>query len=479
MTRNLLLTAASAALLTGCSGAAAGQDLYAGFTRIDPESRTLAENSYIIVEDGQITRIGTGNPPDMDFRTVHDLTGTFGLPGFVDAHGHITAGPHAVEIVDGAPMVTMESREDVTEFHARMALAFGVTSVRNPGADPQANAVYDQRIASGEWTGPDAVHAGAVMQPPPFGGNAFGYPQGREAWFAEAERQAGLGMRYFKLYHGLSEDELALGIEAAHAHGLQAIAHLHQVSWLTAAELGIDGLLHALPTSADLLEPEAAEAYLADRGPDSRFMYQWFEYADLDSPRVQRLIRELAERQIEVDLTLLVNELVYSEEGYQAVMQAGDERYFHPDALESSEQFAELARTGWTGEDYARANAAMDTVHAFVRRLHAAGVPLLIGTDGPGGGPAYAMELQLHHAAGLDRWDVLRLATTASAEGIGFDNTGRLAEGREADIVFLDANPVEDLAHAREVHMVVTNGRAFTFEQLTAAPPQTLQNGEE
>lgn len=473
MHRMLLLSAASAALLAGWSPAANGQDLYSGFTRIDPVARTITPDSYLVVEQGVITHVGAGNPPALDYERQQDLSGTYALPGFVDAHGHITAGPHAVEIVDGAPLVTMESREDVTRFHARMALAFGITSIRNPGADPAANAEYDRRIAAGEWIGPDTVHAGAVIQPPPFGGNAFAYPQGRDEWMAEAARQAALGMRYFKLYHGLTEDELALGIEAAHAHGLQAIAHLDQISWQTAADLGIDGLLHALPTSADLLEPEAAQVYLAGRGADSRFMYQWFEYVDFDSERVQRLIGTLAERQIEVDLTLLVNALIYSEDGHRAIMQDGDERYFHPASLAAAEQFAALARTGWTPEDYDRANAAMANVHEFVRRLHDAGVPLLIGTDSAGGGPGYAMELVLHEEAGLDRWDVLRLATSASADGIGLPETGRLAPGYEADIVFLNANPLDDLNHARAVNMVVTNGRAFTFEELTAEGPQT------
>ncbi|WP_420431042.1 amidohydrolase family protein [Hyphobacterium sp.] len=480
MHRKFLLSAAAAAILTGLGAfadaqntALDGQVLYYGFTRIDPDNRTVTPDSYILVEDGRIADVGAGPRPAGDFATEYDLSGTYALPGFVDAHAHITAGPHSIEMVDGAPLITIESQPHITEIHARMALAFGVTSVRNPGGDPEANADYDRRIASGEWAGPDAVHAGAVIQPPPMGGSAFAYPEGREAWMAEAERQASLGMRYFKLYHGLTEEELALGIEAAHAHGMEAIAHLDEVSWQTAADLGMDGLLHALPTSSQLIEPERREEYLASRGPDTRFMYRWFEYADIDGPILQRLIRTLAERQIEVDLTLLVNAIVYSEDPFAEFTPEEDLRYFHPETLEAALQFAELGRIGWTEEDYVRAEAARENVYAFVRSLHAAGVPLLIGTDGNGGAPSYVLELLQHEAAGLERWDVLRLATSASADGIGMDTTGRLMPGYEADIVFLNANPLNDLGHARDVHTVVTNGQAFTFEDLTVAPPQT------
>ncbi|MCH7686283.1 MAG: hypothetical protein IH899_06340, partial [Planctomycetes bacterium] len=87
------------------------------------------------------------------------------------------------------------------------------------------------------FTNQNAVHAGAAAQPPPFGGSAFVYPETEDEWRAEAERQADLGMKYFKLYVSLTEDELATGIRVAHDQGLRAIAHLDQVSWTRAAAL--------------------------------------------------------------------------------------------------------------------------------------------------------------------------------------------------------------------------------------------------
>jgi len=452
--------------LTAC--AAEDGELYYGFTRLDPVSQTQTSESYVIVRNGLIEAVGTGEPPMNRALNHYDMTGRFALPGFVDAHAHITAGPHAIEMVDGQVLVTMESQSNITEYHARMALAFGVTTVRNPGGDPQANADYDRRIISGEWRGPDALHAGSVIQPPPFGGKAFAYPQSEAEWQAEARRQAGLGATYFKLYHGLSEEELATGIRVAHENGLQAIAHLDQISWLRAAELGIDGLLHALPTSADLLEPEVAAMYQDARGPDSKFVYQWFENVDFDGPLMQNLLSDLAEREIEVDLTLLVNVLSYRSNNLESIFPQTDRRYYHPETLAALLRFLQLSATGWTDEDFARADIAMSAVFEFVRRLHEAGVPLMIGTDGNGGGPLYAQELQLHHQAGLSPWDVLYLATAGSAEGMGLgDRIGRLETGYEADLVFLNANPLEDLANARDVDLVVTNGHAYSFERLT------------
>lgn len=443
-------------------------DLYYGFTLIDPGSESILNDAYLVITDGHFSEVGSGEPPRRHFRTRRALHGRFGLPGFVDAHAHITAGPHRVAIVDGAPAVTIESANDVTQFNARMALAFGVTTVRNPAGDPVANASYDENVRSGAWIGPDAVHAGPAVQPPPFVGNAFVYPRSDAEWDAEAGRQARLGMKYLKLYVSLTEDELKRGIVAAHAHGLRAIAHLDRVSWTRAVQLGIDDLTHALPTSPDLLLPEFREAYVAGLGANSTFMYRWYELVDLGGSLVRELIALLVEKQIRIDLTLVVNELIYNVDDVDRVFPAEDRRYSHPAVRDAGSRQLKASAAGWTDADFRRARAVMPKVLAFARQLHDAGVPLMIGTDGHGGTPAYARELQLHVDAGIPVWEVLRLGTSRGAERVGLGGrTGRFAVGLEADAVFLNGNPLDDIGNARRVDTVMTNGHAYGFDELT------------
>jgi len=455
--------------LAGCQTPAANDDaiLYHGFSRIDPDRERIVENAWVVVRGSQIEKTGAGAAPFRKFSERRDMSGLYALPGMIDAHAHITAGPHKIEIRDGAPAVTIESVDEITQFNARVALAFGVTTVRNPGGDPVANARYDENIASGYWVGPEAVHAGAVIQLPPFTGGAFAYPQTREEWRAEAARQSALGMKYFKLYASLSEGELAAGIQAAHEHKLKAVAHLDKVSWTRAAELGIDGLEHALPTSPDLLEPEARADYLAGLGPDSKFMYRWFELADYDGPLIQEMVDLLARKKIQTNMTLLVNELTYNTDDLSRVWPEADRRFVHPENLEASLAFLQASAIGWTDEDFDRARAAMPKVFEFARLLYEAGVPMMIGTDGRGGGPDYAHELALHVDAGIPIWAVLRMATSQAAELLGVsDRTGRVANGMEADIVFLRSNPALDIGGARDVAIVLADGKEFTFKDL-------------
>lgn len=442
--------------------------LYHGFHHVDVVQQQVVPDSWLIVDDGMIVSMGHGTTPTEFTGARRDMSDTWALPGLIDGHAHITAGPHKVAIVDGQPLVTIESVDTITRYNALMALAFGVTTVRNPGGDAEANARYDHRVASGAWLGPSALHAGAVIQPPPFGGKAFAYPTTRDAWFAEAERQADLGMTYFKLYTSLTPDELALGIEAAHAHGLQAIAHLDSVSWQTALDLGIDGLEHALPTSADLLPVSQREAFERKRLEGSKYLTDWFARVDFDGPEMQHLFATLAERRTTLNLTLIVNDLVTYADDLSVVIDDDDAGYLHPDNWASMSQFLQLGAANWTGEDFAMARAARPKVLEFARRLHEAGVPMLVGTDGNGGGPLMAVEMRQHVEAGIEPFAVLALATVQSAQTLGLEQVGRLAPGQQADVVFLAANPVTRIESVREVVAVLVDGTLHTHAALVA-----------
>ena len=294
-------------LLLAANGWSQEATVYHGFTRLDPTSATVTENAFVVVQGDRIARVGSGAPPRNDDWNYVDMSGRYALPGFFDTHAHVTIGPLKVEVKDGAPTFRFEVIHDLHRHNALIALAYGVTTIRNPAGDAEANAHYDEMIESGAWLGPEAVHAGDLFNP-----GFPHYPRNDAEWEREMTRQRDLGMTYAKLYSGLTEQELARGIEVAHAHGLKTIAHLDTVSWTRAMELGIDELTHALPTSADLLvEPNRSE-YVASRAvPDAKFMYRWFELVDYDSAPFQNMLRMLVEKKIHVDLTLVTSEIVY------------------------------------------------------------------------------------------------------------------------------------------------------------------------
>lgn len=463
--RSRLSAIMAAALFAAFSTHASAQEpraqLYSGFVLVDSETATKTADAWLVVRNGRIEHVGAGVPPTGDFDR-HDMRGLYGMPGLIDAHGHLTAGPQRISVVDGQLQVEITSGDEFSRGNAAIALAFGVTSVRNPGGSTVAAERYDAMIASGEWIGPEARHAGEVIQPPPFVGESFAYPTTAAEWDAEAARQAAAGMTYFKLYTDLKEEELSFGVEAAKAHGLVPIAHLNAVSWRRALELGVEQFLHALPTSSALLEPDAREAYAF--GPD--FMTRWWELAELDGSLLQDLAASLARADATVDLTLVVNQMIYFADQWETLfpLMANPPDYFHPAHLQALEPAYEAMRNV-PAEQLTRGRAVWPKVLAFARLLHEAGVPLMIGTDGFGGAGIH-YELESHVRAGIPAWDVLRMATSGNAGLMGLTGTGRIAPGLEADIVFLRADPVADVRNVEQVAFVVNNGTLYERESL-------------
>ena len=175
------------------------------------------------------------------------------------------------------------------------------------------------------------------------------------------------------------------------------------------------------------------------------------------------MFAELARRRVVVSTTLGVNELTYNSDRLDSVLPPEDRVHFQPDNLEAMLSFLPVM----SDEDHRRARAVMPRVLDFVRRLHAAGVPILIGTDGNGGGPAYSRELDLHMRAGISDWDVLRLATSDAADALGIGGrTGRIAKGMEADIVFFGSNPLGAPASLRLPKLILSDGKAGTPEDI-------------
>lgn len=115
--------------------------------------------------------------------------------------------------------------------------------------------------------------------------------------------------------------------------------------------------------------------------------------------------------------------------------------------------------------------AALETLFRIVDVLHDAGVGFLAGTDcdvdllAPGF--AFHQELELLVRAGLTPLEALQTATLNAARYLGREaEMGTVEEGRMADLVLLDANPLEDIRNTRRIEAVVLDGRLLDREEL-------------
>ncbi|PFH62330.1 hypothetical protein XA68_14057 [Ophiocordyceps unilateralis] len=108
----------------------------------------------------------------------------------------------------------------------------------------------------------------------------------------------------------------------------------------------------------------------------------------------------------------------------------------------------------------------------LTKALFDAGAPMVAGTDSPAGqklcpGVSLLDELELMNRAGLTELQTLQTATRNAASMLGKDSDmGTIEDGKLADIVLLDRNPLDSISNIRKIDTVIADGRVFSREKL-------------
>jgi hypothetical protein len=194
------------------------------------------------------------------------------------------------------------------------------------------------------------------------------------------------------------------------------------------------------------------------------------------APEIADLARRVKASGLSVTPTLITFATIQAitGEGYSALRQKPELRWV--DAVRLHEWSPENARfrSGSWKEHlafvarYLDANLALQM--ALTRAFHAAGVPILAGSDSPFDfvvpGAGLHDDLELLVRAGLSPLAALRAATLVPAGVLGLVDSGNVAEGLRADLVLIDGDPLRDIGAARRVEGLVLAGRWLGPEQL-------------
>ena len=337
--------------------ASAHQSVYYGLTVLDPVTKTRKPDSYIIVDGNKIVAIGRGKPPEsIPAARRHGFSGRFALPSLFDTHAHITLGPVVGKMVDGKPVLPVLGDDAYSRHDAKRLLAHRVTTIRDPGGDARRMVAYRDAVAAERITGPEARVAGQVINHSEVRFEDLVDQVSDSTPIAPiVERQVRDGVDYVKLYESLTPADLAAGVAAAHKHKRPTIAHLGDVSWVTAVNLGVDALVHAMPISPDLLPPAYRAQYLASRRPGAFAFFEWFEAADLDAPAVKQMVATLAAKEVWLDTTMIAFKLAFW--GDDLAYRERDAAIAHPAMVDNWRTWFRFDM-GWTADGYRRARAS-------------------------------------------------------------------------------------------------------------------------
>ncbi|MDK2855909.1 MAG: hypothetical protein PWQ41_1940 [Bacillota bacterium] len=380
---------------------------------IDGTGRQPIADATLVIEDGTVKAVGGREVTYAPDTKVLELPGCTILPGFIDAHVHLTMPP----VGDSFKVIMSESDATTTlraAVHAKKTLESGVTTVRDMGGKNYIDLALRDAIAGGMIPGPRMLASGrpVVMT----GGH--GWPMAREADGPDEVRKAvreqlKAGADVIKLMATggvmtpgvepgspqLTLEELKAGVEEAGKAGRRTASHAQGATGIKNAVLaGITSIEHGIFLTDEVIE------LMLKHG------------------------------------TYLVPTLVAPYWIVKKGRAAGIPDY----AVKKSEDVIEAHL-------------------ASFRKALAAGVKIAFGTDA--GTPfnehgANTFELELMVENGMSPMQALEAGTRVSAELLGIaDKVGTLEPGKLADVVVVAGNPLDDIKAVREVRLVIKEGR--------------------
>jgi imidazolonepropionase-like amidohydrolase len=389
----------------------------------------------ILIKDDKIQSINYNNTLEIPEGAItYDLTGKFIIPGLIDGHVHITHG-------------TEQDAKD----HLKTALQHGVTGVRDMGGDGRMLGLLKKNMQMGENVGPD-IFFGTIIAGPKFFENdprpqsvALGAVAGEVSWqraithdtdFKQIVAEAkGIGSTAIKIYANVEPDLIKKVSDEAKKQGLKVWSHAAMAPSKPMDVImgGSECVSHA----GDIFQYEMVDE-LKDRH-DFKSREEAIKYRknllnskwDEKSPKVKRLLKKMKENNTVLDATLFVYTVG-------------------------------LTKNSKTGKvDSSRYNVAMKST----RIAYDAGIKILAGSDHMIDVKPYSFSINIHRElellaeAGLSNIDIIRAATIINAEVVGEEkNIGTIEEGKLANLVILNSNPLDNISNTRDIKHVFKRG---------------------
>jgi len=450
--------------------------LLRGGRLVDPATKEIYEGA-ILVEKGAIKKIARGrSAARLSAGTVIEAAGKFVLPGLTDLHTHLFFGNSSPHGFDDEPSKDSASQEVLGNryLHAGVTSYLDLFSPSDAGDDPATTLGADLNIfalrdreRSGALVHPHSHVAGPLLLVPgshsveSFAAgdiiqikvkDAAGQPLAPAELTAVAravserverlidERHPDVVKFIYDNHEDMPSDRpekmpLVIAkaiIGAAKARQVKTVAHVG--SWEAVEDLAKEGLSAFTHLPNEAAPPSTLEALRQHDVVAITTMSIYNDYGEMS---------EASKRNAFVD-------------NLAASLLAP------PGLVSAYRDYAGFTETekGWV--TWGKGHNAADDQGKALRSLIDGRVPILAGTDSGNTGALYgfslARELMQLEKAGMPAWDVLATATSEAQKFLG-QKRGALKVGYEADLVVVDANPLERVSNLQQVSAVVLKGK--------------------
>ncbi len=416
-----------------------------GITLIDVEQSKSRNNVTILVEDGKIKSIFSRNDNIIidDGVEVLDMTGHYAIPGLIDAHVHLFRPKNRNEILENL-------------------LYSGVTSVRNMGGDARVYQELNNSINQGELIGPKIYYSATFFGPkflvdPRTKFTTAGLKPGQAPWSRVITDTTNLkqvitdakqmGVTGIKVYSNIAPQLLIAISEESHLQGLKVWSHstIFPSRPRDAVKAKVDVISHSIG-----IITESAQT-IPDNFNDAikNFMpFQNFAEENAYSEEFLSLFENMKANNTLFEPTLSAWNPSLRQQINNSIAKA-----------ENVNPTAHLSKATKKLDVEAMNEWAMRITYAAYEN----GVLIVAGTDLTKSIKYVQDEIKFLTECGLSNMDALKAGTINNAKAIGIEKThGSISVGKQADLVILSENPLEDIENIRKVISVYKNGKSYT-----------------
>jgi len=435
-----------------------------GATLVDGTGGAPVRNAVVVIRDGRIACAGPRPrcPVPDDADTVR-ADGKWITPGLIDTHVHfsqtgwVDGRPDALDLRDSHPYEQVEAELQARpERFFRSYLCSGVTSVFDVGGYPWTLDLQARTARS--TTAPRVMAAGSLLSTID---HWLNLPDQRQFIYMADEATVRKAVRAHKVW-GAAAIKLWY-IMPPQPPDTARVSALVRAAGDGARKVGLPLIVHAtgLWEAKDALRAGARVlVHSVWSAPvDDEFLTLARQAGTIYVPTLTVLdgYSQIAARRFERDRQPLA-----------CVDPATRAKALATDTVALAQRPTEAALR----ERATRMATSLVQGPANLKRVFDAGIPVALGTDAGNPltlhGASVFMELEAMQAAGLAPRDVLVAATrnAARALGGGLDSTGTVTAGSVADLLVLDADPLADVRHFREIALVVRRGEVYTRHEL-------------
>ncbi|GMG87589.1 amidohydrolase family protein [Biformimicrobium ophioploci] len=404
---------------------------------VDVENGKLLTEQNLLIQKGKIVKI-SGEPIKEKNATRINAAGKSVVPGLWDMHAHMSP-------MDGT-----------------LNMAAGVVNVRDIG-NSHDNIMHIEKLFQSD----DVI--GGKLYPSGFmdGESENSARNGMTAASLEDALKhidffADNGYVQVKSYSSIKPEWVKPMAERIHSRGMRYSGHIP--AFMTAEEAvdaGFDEIQHINMLFLNFMDR-------IDTRERLRFT-EVGEHAhelDLESEEVEAFLDKLARKGTVVDATIAVfNELLMSREG-----EVSPELASIADHLPANVRRQNVGSWLDIKPEHRHAYAkSAEALLEMIKKAHDHGVTLVAGTDGM---PGFILhrELELYAKAGIPNADVLRTATVNAAKTMNaWDRTGSVEVGKDADLVLVEGNPLEDISALRNTVLVIEGQNLYQPDALYSA----------